>query len=52
MASFDTSNEILHTCTWGSKINMYIGCDQVSGQDPGSAVLEWYEYTPPMNWDE
>ena len=52
MASFDTSDDILHTSKWGTKINMYIGCDQVSGADPGSAVLEWYEYTPPMNWDE
>ncbi len=52
MTSFDTSADILHTCTWGSKINMYIGCDQVDGQDPGSAILEWYEYTPAMNWDE
>ena len=52
MASFDTSDSILHTSKWGSKINLYIGCDQVSGQDPGSAVLEWYEYTAPMNWDE
>ena len=26
--------------------------DQVSDQDPGSGVLEWYEYTEPMNWDE
>jgi len=50
--SFDTSAEILHTVTWGTKINMYVGCDQVSGQDAGSAVLEWYEYTAPMMWDE
>ncbi|MBQ9463475.1 MAG: BACON domain-containing protein [Bacteroidales bacterium] len=52
MGSFDTSDDILHTCKWGSKINMYIGNDQVSGQDPGTAVLEWYEFTAPMNWDE
>ncbi len=51
-ASFDTSENLLRTVTWGAKINMYIGCDQVSDKDPGSAVLEWYEYTAPMNWDE
>ncbi len=50
--SFDTSENLLRTVTWGAKINMYIGCDQVSDKDPGSAVLEWYEYTAPMNWDE
>ena len=52
MVSFDTSASTMCTTTWGAKINMYIGCDQVSGQDPGSGVLEWYEYTPPMDWDE
>ena len=43
---------MLRSVKYGTKINMYIGCDQVSGADPGSAVLEWYEYTAPMNWDE
>ena len=50
--SFDTSENLLRSVTWGAKINMYVGCDQVSDQDPGSGVLEWYEYTEPMNWDE
>jgi len=45
--SFDTSETLLRSVTWGSKINMYIGVDK-----SGSAVLEWYEYTAPMNWDE
>ena len=43
---------VLRSVTWGAKVNMYVGCDQVSDQDPGSGVLEWYEYTEPMNWDE
>ena len=45
--SFDTSASLLRSVTWGSKINMYIGVDK-----SGSAVLEWYEYVAPMNWDE
>ncbi|MBO4566335.1 MAG: BACON domain-containing protein [Bacteroidales bacterium] len=45
--SFDTSESLLRSVLWGSKINMYIGVDK-----SGSAVLEWYEYTQPMNWDE
>ena len=45
--NFDSSDNLLRTVTWGAKINMYIGVDK-----SGSAVLEWYEYTPPMNWDE
>lgn len=45
--SFDTSETMLRTVKWDTKINMYIGVDK-----SGSAVLEWYEYTPPMNWDE
>ena len=45
--SFDTSEEMLRTVTWGRSINMYIGV-----QDADSAICEWYEYTPPMNWDE
>ena len=46
--SFDTSDEMLRTVTWGRNINMYIGVDN---ENSGSAVLEWYEYTPPMNWE-
>ena len=49
--SFDTSAEILHTVTWGTSINMYFGVDNESG-DGNSAICEWYEFTPPMNWDE
>jgi len=49
-ASFDTSADMLHTVKWGSSINMYIGCDEEGSGS--SAVLEWYEYTAPMNWDE
>lgn len=45
--SFDTSDNLLRSVTWGSKINMYIGVDK-----SGSAVLEWYEYTPPMEWED
>ena len=46
--SFDTSESLLRTVTWGTSINMYIGVDN---ENSGSAVLEWYEYTPPMNWE-
>ena len=45
--SFDTSETMLRTVTWGANVNMYIGV-----QDADSAICEWYEYTPPMNWDE
>jgi threonine/homoserine efflux transporter RhtA len=45
--SFDTSEGMLRTVTWGASINMYIGV-----QDADSAICEWYDYTPPMNWDE
>ena len=45
--SFDTSANLLRSVTWNAKINMYVGVDK-----SGSAVLEWYEYTAPMNWDE
>lgn len=50
--SFDTSENLLRSITWNTKINMYVGVDQVTDQDAGSAILEWYEYTAPMNWDE
>ena len=47
--SFDTSENMLRSVTWGAKINMYFGADKAGS---GSGVLEWYEYTQPMNWDE
>ena len=51
--SFDTSESMLRTVTWGASINMYIGTqDGVDGITGTSAICEWYEYTPPMNWDE
>jgi hypothetical protein len=50
MISFDTSPDTMRTTTWGSEINMYLGVS--ADGSPGSAVLEWYEYTPPINWDE
>jgi len=46
-ATFETSENLLRTVKWGSSINMYFGADK-----SGSAVCEWYEYTPPLNWDE
>lgn len=52
MASYDTSESTMCTTTWGSNINMYIGADLESGTTAGSAVLEWYEYTEPINWDD
>ena len=49
--SFDTSEKILHTVTWGSSINMYVGVQDEEGQTGNSAVCEWYEYVAPMNWE-
>ena len=46
-ASFDTGPEMLRSVYMGASINMYLGCDTA-----GSAVLEWWDYTAPMNWDE
>ena len=46
-ATFETSENLLRTIKWGSKINMYFGVDK-----SGSAICEWYEYTAPLNWDE
>ena len=46
--SFDTSESLLRTVKWGTTFNVYIGVDN---ENSGSAVLEWYEYTPPMNWE-
>ena len=45
--SFDTASDLLRSVYFGASINMYIGCDVA-----GSAILEWYEYTAPMVWDE
>ena len=45
--SFETSENLLRSVKWGSKINMYFGADK-----SGSAICEWYEYTAPLNWDE
>ena len=47
--SFDTSETMLRTITWGTNFNIYVGVDN---ENSGSAVLEWYEYTPPMNWED
>jgi hypothetical protein len=47
--SFDSSDSLLRTVTWGTNINMYLGVDN---EGSGSAVLEWYEYTAPMNWED
>ena len=44
--SFDSSPAVMPYVLWGKSVNMYLGVET------GSAVLEWYEYTPPMNWDE
>lgn len=49
--SFDTSETILHTVTWGTGINMYVGVQDEEGKTGNSAVCEWYEYTPSMNWE-
>ena len=46
--SFDTSESMLRTVTWGTNINVYLGVDN---EGSGSAILEWYEYTAPMNWE-
>ena len=45
--SFDTASDMMRSVYFGAAINMYIGCDVA-----GSAILEWYEYTAPMIWDE
>ena len=47
--SFDTSEGSLSAVTWGSNITIYVGADNANS---GSAVLEWYEYTPPMDWED
>ena len=43
---FSSSASVMNMVTWGTSINMYIGVET------GSAVLDWYEYTPPFSWDE
>ena len=50
MASFDTSASTMCTTTWGAEINMYIGV--AAEGDASSAVLEWYEYTASVDWDQ
>ena len=47
---FDTSAEIMDEVKWGTKINMYLSVD--SGGTGDSAVLEKYEYSEPLNWDD
>lgn len=44
--SFDSNAGVMPAVLWGKSVNMYLGVET------GSAVLEWYEYTAPMNWDE
>ena len=46
-ATFETSEKLLRSVKWGQSINMYFGADK-----SGSAICEWYEYTPPLDWDE
>lgn len=50
--SYDTSADILHTVRNDAPIHIYFGCDQESEGDPGSAVLEWYEYIPAVDWGD
>lgn len=45
--SFDSASDMMRSVYMGASINMYLGCDTA-----GSAVLEWWDYTAPMNWDE
>ena len=42
---FNTGPNSVSNCKWGANINMYLGVDK------GSAVMDWYEYTPPFSWD-
>lgn len=44
--AFSSSPSVMNMVQWGKSINMYIGVET------GSAVLDWYEYTPPFSWDE
>ena len=46
-SSFDTSHDMLRSCYWGAKINLYFGM-----YNCGNGVCEWYEYAAPINWDE
>ena len=46
-AEYCKVNKLLRSVKWGQDINMYFGADK-----SGSAILEWYEYTAPLNWDE
>ena len=45
--TFETSANLLRSVKWGQSVNMYFGADK-----SGSAILEWYEYTAPLDWDE
>jgi hypothetical protein len=45
--TFETSEKLLRSVKWGQSVNMYFGADK-----SGSAILEWYEYTAPLDWDE
>ena len=44
--AFSSSPAVMNMVLWGKSINMYIGVET------GSAILDWYEYTPPFSWDE
>ena len=44
--SFDTSEDFCSMYEWEAELLLYIGVDH-----GGSAVCEWYEYTPPFSWD-
>ena len=48
--SFDTTADVLNTCTWGANVNMYFGV-QDEADTGNSAICEWYEYIAPINWD-
>lgn len=45
-SSFETGPELFRTCYWGASMLMYVGMYKC-----GSAVLEWYEYSAPIDWD-
>lgn len=44
--SFDTSETFCSMYTWQASLLLYIGLDH-----GGSAVCEYYDYTPPFSWD-
>lgn len=46
--SFESSDKLMRTVTWGAKISdLYFGVDK-----SGSAICEWYEYTEPIDWGD